>query len=82
MTLDEDIAYWTKCMQDHPSKDASVMAFCVATGLKMASTQHVGPYRQALRDCQTLTPSLMTGDDAIERLKQINSHVYRVLGHS
>ncbi|HJU06583.1 MAG TPA: hypothetical protein VJ692_15655 [Nitrospiraceae bacterium] len=37
-------------------------------------------YRQALRDCQTLTPSLMAGDDAIERLKQINRHVYDVLG--
>lgn len=81
MTLDEDIAYWTKAMAEHPNKDASLVAFCVATGLKMARADHVGPYRQALVDCQTLTPSLMTGDAAIERLKDINQHVYRVLGH-
>lgn len=80
MTLDEDIAYWTKCMQGHPSKDASIVAFCVATGLKFAKADHIEPYRQALRDCQTLTPSLMAGEDAIERLKQINSYVYKVLG--
>lgn len=38
---------------------------------------------QALKDgllqCQTLTPSLLTGDDAIARLKEINQFVYRVL---
>lgn len=80
MTLDEDIAYWTKCMQDHSGRDASMIAFCVATGLKFAKADHIEPYRQALRDCQTLTPSLMSGEDAIERLRCINSHVYRVLG--
>lgn len=35
---------------------------------------------QALIDCQTLTPSLMTGDAAIERLKEINVLVYRARG--
>nr|WP_140393736.1 hypothetical protein [Nitrospira cf. moscoviensis SBR1015] len=35
--------------------------------------------RDMLRQCKTLTPSLMTGEQAIERLKEINVHVYRCL---
>lgn len=35
--------------------------------------------RQALRDCQTLTPILLTGEQAIERLREINVLVYRAL---
>lgn len=80
MTLDEDIAYWTKCMNEHPNKDMSMVAFSVATGLKLAKSEHVRPYRQALRDCQTFMPSLLSGERAIERLKEINQHVYKVLG--
>lgn len=34
----------------------------------------------ALRQCQTLTPSLMDGEAAKERLKEINRHVYAVFG--
>lgn len=43
MNLDEDIAYWTKCMEEHPSKEASLMAFCVATGLKIAKADYLSP---------------------------------------
>jgi hypothetical protein len=42
---------------------------------------NIAPLRKALRDCQSLTPSLMTGDQAIERLKEINVFVYSMLGH-
>lgn len=80
MTLDEDIAYWTKCMNEHPNKDMSMVAFCVATGLKLAKADHLQSYQKALRDCQTFTPSLLSGEQAIDRLKEINQHVYRVLG--
>jgi hypothetical protein len=31
---------------------------------------------KALQDCKTLTPSLLSGDAAIERLKEINQLVY------
>lgn len=39
----------------------------------------IQPLRTALKGCQTLTPSLMDGSAAIERLKEINNHVYRAL---
>lgn len=39
-----------------------------------------GPLRLALLDCQTLTPILLTGEQAIERLQEINRHVYRFFG--
>jgi hypothetical protein len=46
----------------------------------LAAERRIEELEVAVRDCQTLTPSLMTGDDAIDRLKQINSYVYKVLG--
>lgn len=36
--------------------------------------------RSALIECQTLTPSLLSGEEARERLRNINCYVYRVLG--
>jgi hypothetical protein len=36
--------------------------------------------QDALVKCQTLTPSLLTGEQAIERLKEINVFVYGILG--
>ena len=35
--------------------------------------------REMLWLCKTLTPSLMSGDEAKKRLKEINVHVYRCL---
>ncbi len=35
--------------------------------------------REALKQCQTVAPSLLTGEQAVERLKDINTHVYSVL---
>lgn len=40
----------------------------------------IQPLRDALKGCQTITPSLMDGAAAIERLKAINNHVYDALG--
>lgn len=42
----------------------------------------IAPLRTALIECLTVTPSLLTGEQAIERLKQINCHVYDVLHES
>lgn len=33
----------------------------------------------ALRQCLTVAPSCMTGEEAQERLRNINQHVYRAL---
>ena len=59
-----------------------MVAFCVATGLKFAKADHIEPYRQALRDCQTLTPSLMTGDGdgQLDAIKLWNSEVEKIAG--
>jgi len=40
----------------------------------------IAPLKQALRNCQTLTPSLMDGEAAKDRLRNINSYIYAVLG--
>ncbi len=40
----------------------------------------IKPLRQALEDCKTLTPSLMDGEAAKERLRQINQRAYAALG--
>lgn len=40
----------------------------------------VNRWCSALRKCQTFTPSLMDGEEAKERLKEINRYVYSVLG--
>lgn len=34
--LDRDIAYWRKCAEDAPTKQAALVAIGVAMGLKMA----------------------------------------------
>lgn len=41
----------------------------------------IQPLRAALENCQTLTPSLMDGEAAKERLKEINCYVYDILGN-
>ena len=41
---------------------------------------YIEDLRLALRRCQTLTPSLMNGEAAKERLKEINRYVYSVFG--
>lgn len=48
--------------------------------LEEVHNTHIQPLRVALKGCQTVTPSLMDGAAAIERLKEINVHVYRALG--
>jgi hypothetical protein len=47
--------------------------------LQEVHDSNITPLRQGLRNCQTLTPSLMDGEAAIARLKEINQHVYAVL---
>lgn len=43
-------------------------------------SRHIDELQAALRLCQTVTPSLMDGEAAKERLKEINRHVYAVFG--
>lgn len=82
MTIEDDIAYWRQCMDKAPSKEAAMLGFAVATGLKLANADHVHPLRQALDKCITVAPSVMTGEAAIERLKDINVFVTRTLARS
>lgn len=37
-TLDRDIAYWRKCAEDAPTKQAALVAIGVSMGLQMART--------------------------------------------
>jgi hypothetical protein len=46
----------------------------------VAVRDRISELERALKGCQTITPSLMPGDAAIERLKQINVHVYATFG--
>jgi hypothetical protein len=48
--------------------------------LEIADKDPSHPSREMLINCLTVTPSLMTGEQAIERLKEINVHVYRCIG--
>jgi hypothetical protein len=50
------------------------------TDREREAAEHIDSLRAALRKCQTLTPSLMDGEAAKERLKEINRHVYAVFG--
>jgi hypothetical protein len=52
----------------------------LAQSLELVHDEYISPLRQALKDCQTLTPSLLTSEQAIERLKEINQHVSAILG--
>ncbi len=79
VTIEDDITYWRQCMENAPSKEAAMLGFAVETGLKLANADHVHPLRQALDRCITVAPSVMTGEAAIDRLKEINVFVYRAL---
>lgn len=48
--------------------------------LQEVNDSRIEPLRKALKNCQTITPSLMDGEAAKERLREINSYVYDVLG--
>ncbi len=67
-----DVAeYWHKCAMATPNDGAALVAMGVVAGITMM--------RDELKECITVAPSLMSGDEAIERLKQINVHIHAAL---
>ena len=69
----------TKAMRDRV-RELSRPDQCDYDRAVVALLDDLNAYRKAMLDCQTLTPSLLTGEQAIERLKEINVHVYQVIG--